>query len=415
MKKHLEQAIILLGTFLIAFMGSALNPAIPAIAEEFHMEAAGTGRIVTAYMVTCIVLPVPFARWAQRSEPKKILAAGLGLFTAASLGGIFVPSEWLLFTVRGLQGVGTAMIYSTGMWILISGCTEEDRAKRLSLSSAAMYLGLAAGPAAGGLLNQYLGWQWIFAAAAVVSAAAFSGSLVLLRRCRQEAPGFPPPGKTSPSGRGWLRNLLPRQLFRRRKVLYFYYLASLISCGVNFLLNYMLSLYFQTSLGFSPQKAGFLLILPSAVQALVSIPVGKAAGKGGKRIRHLAASGILGSGAVVAGFVGINGGWPLWLICTGLAAAGGFNALFTAPNTMEIMAAAGKQNLSMASAVISTVRSLGNCVGVVSAGFVTRLVMGQARLSEAGPEALTEVLQITFSFWAALCILGFLMALKKKM
>ena len=414
MKKYLEQAVILLGTFLIAFMGSALNPAIAAIAKEFHMEAAGTGRIVTAYMATCIVLPVPFARWAERAEPKRILAAGLGLFTAASAGGILVQTEWQLFAVRGLQGVGTAMIYSTGMWILISGCTEEDRAKRLSLSSAAMYLGLAAGPAAGGLLQQYLGWHWIFAAAAVVSAAAFSGSLVMLTQLRKEQRGFPPPGRTLISARGRFRNLLPVGLFRRRKVLYLYYLTSLISCGVNFLLNYMLSLYFQIGLGFHPQKAGFLLILPSAVQALVSIPVGKAAEKGGSRTRHLAAAGILGSGAVAAGFAGINGSWPLWLISTGLAAAGVFNALFTAPNTMEIMAAAGKKNLSMASALISTVRSLGNSAGVMSAGFITHLVMGQARLSEAGPEAMTEVLRTGFSFWAGLCILGFFMEFRKK-
>ena len=148
MKKRLEQGVILLGTFLVAFMGSALNPAIPSIAGEFHAGVSQSGWIVTAYMVTCTALPVPFGRWAEQTEPKKILAGGLGVFTAASLAGIFISSMSLLFGVRALQGAGTAMIYSTGMWILIRGASEALRAKLLGYSSAAMYLGQATSPAA---------------------------------------------------------------------------------------------------------------------------------------------------------------------------------------------------------------------------------------------------------------------------
>ena len=458
MKKRLEQGVILLGTFLVAFMGSALNPAIPSIAGEFQAGVSQSGWIVTAYMVTCTALPVPFGRWAEQTDPKKILAGGLGIFTAASVGGIFISSMGLLLGVRALQGIGTAMIYSTGMWVLIKGVGENLRAKLLGYSSAAMYLGLASGPAAGGILNQYLGWRTIFAAAAVISAVAFSGSLMVLKHGSTEKPGFPAPGKTSPSGSslilyaaaaasftaglqlisagwwGWIavvaglilivlyaarekraeRPLLPLKQLRRRSALGIHCISSMISCGVNFVINYLLSLYLQIGMGFSPQKAGLLLILSPAVQAVTSVGVGKVMMRTGVSVRILAAVGILGSGGAALWFSRINGQWSMWAICAGLGAAGFFSALFTAPNTMEIMSAAGKERMNLASALISTVRSLGNSIGVASASLASSFLLGQARLSEADPEMLTEVLKLVFSFWAVLCILGFIMELRKK-
>ena len=458
MKKRLEQGVILLGTFLVAFMGSALNPAIPSIAGEFHAGASQSGWIVTAYMVTCTALPVPFGRWAEQTEPKKILAGGLGIFTAASIGGIFISSMALLLGIRALQGIGTAMIYSTGMWILIRGADEDIRAKLLGYSSAAMYLGLALGPAAGGILNQYLGWRMIFAAAAVFSAVAFSGSLMILKHTKPANPGFPVPGKTSPSGSslilyasaaaaftaglqlisagwwGWMavtcggvlivlytvrekqaeRPLIPLKQLRKRPALGIHCISSIISCGVNFVINYLLSLYLQIGMGISPQKAGLLLILSPAVQAVTSVGVGKVMMQTRVSPRILAAVGILGSGGAALWFSQINGQWPVWAICMGLGAAGFFSAMFTAPNTMEIMTAAGKERMNLASALISTVRSLGNSTGVASASLASSFLLGQARLSEADPEMLTEVLKLVFSFWAVLCILGFIMELRKK-
>ncbi len=458
MKKRLEQGVILLGTFLVAFMGSALNPAIPSISGEFHAGASQSGWIVTAYMVTCTALPVPFGRWTEQTEPKKILAGGLGIFTAASLVGIFIPSMSLLLGVRALQGIGTAMIYSTGMWILIRGASEALRAKLLGYSSAAMYLGLASGPAAGGILNQYLGWRMIFAAAAVFSAVAFSGSLMILKHVKPAHPGFPVPGKTYPSGVsiilytaaaaaftaglqlisagwwGWIavaggfilivlyavrekqteRPLLPLKQLRKRPALGINCISSMISCGVNFLINYLLSLYLQIGMGFSPQKAGLLLIFSPAVQALTSAGVGKVMQQTGVRPHMLASIGILGSGGAALWFSRINGQWPVWSICVGLGAAGFFSAMFTAPNTLEIMTAAGKERMNLASALISTVRSLGNSIGVASASIASSFLLGQARLSESDPEMLAEVMKLVFSFWTVLCILGFIMELRKK-
>jgi hypothetical protein len=130
--------------------------------------------------------------------------------------------------------------------------------------------------------------------------------------------------------------------------------------------------------------------------------------------RILAAVGILGSGGAALWFSRINGQWPVWAICVGLGAAGFFSAMFTAPNTLEIMTAAGKERMNLASALISTVRSLGNSIGVASASIASSFLLGQARLSESDPEMLTEVMKLVFSVWTVLCILGFIMELRKK-
>ena len=65
--------LCLVSIFVTAFMGSALNPAIPALSKEFQLTSAGAGWVVTAYMLTCTVLPVPIGRFAHIVDNKKIL------------------------------------------------------------------------------------------------------------------------------------------------------------------------------------------------------------------------------------------------------------------------------------------------------------------------------------------------------
>jgi len=67
----------------------------------------------------------------------------------------------VLISFRILQGIGSAMIFGTGVAILTSVFPVEERGKALGINVAAVYLGLSLGPFLGGLLTQHFGWRSI--------------------------------------------------------------------------------------------------------------------------------------------------------------------------------------------------------------------------------------------------------------
>ena len=444
----------LLSTFVTSFMGSALNLSIPDIGKEFGISAAQVALVITAYMLTCTALPVLFGRLADLIQRKWILTAGLGVFTAASAGGALASSMQILLLFRLLQGAGTAMIYSTSMSVLVAAAPESLRNKMLGYSTAATYLGLSAGPAAGGMLNQYAGWRWIFAATAAASAVAF---FCALRELRSQEPQktfssgkIPPSGfscflyvcsvsilifglsMASRSAWGWLaagagtagflyylcrdwhtgRPLLPVDWIWTHKVFLLANLAALLNYGTNFVLNYHLSVYLQTGMGFSSQKAGLILVISPAVQAVLSIFAGKMQKRTSPQI--LSALGMAGTGTVVLGFAMLKPDTPLWVIMMGLAAAGASCALFAAPNSAVIFQAAGTRQYSMASSVISTVRSMGHTLCMAVSSIITGIYIGAEKLEAASSEQILDVMQSTFFLFGGGCILGIFMAMKKK-
>jgi MFS family permease len=71
-------------------------------------------------------------------------------------------SPMMLISSRVLQGIGSSMIFSTGVAIVTSMFPEGERGKALGINVASVYLGLSLGPFFGGVLTEHLGWRSIF-------------------------------------------------------------------------------------------------------------------------------------------------------------------------------------------------------------------------------------------------------------
>ena len=82
----MSKIIILTGTFVISFMGSCLNPAVPAISQDLGNGSVEVVWIITAYMLASAALPVPDSGLAGRISNESVLTSGLGLFALASTG-----------------------------------------------------------------------------------------------------------------------------------------------------------------------------------------------------------------------------------------------------------------------------------------------------------------------------------------
>ena len=75
-----------MASFLVPFLGSSINVALPAIGTALDMTPVDLSWVATSFMLASAVCLVPFGRVADMVGRKKIFLAGMGLFTLASLG-----------------------------------------------------------------------------------------------------------------------------------------------------------------------------------------------------------------------------------------------------------------------------------------------------------------------------------------
>ena len=151
-----------LTAFLTAFMGSAINLALPEIQREFHIDAVVLTWLPSSYLLSAAVCLVPFGRLADIYGRKKVFGTGIVVFTVTSILTPLSITVPMLIASRCFQGVGGAMIFSTGIAILTSVYPPQDRGRVLGINVAAVYIGLSAGPFLGGFLTQHFGWRSIF-------------------------------------------------------------------------------------------------------------------------------------------------------------------------------------------------------------------------------------------------------------
>src|SRR5450759_425545 len=161
-EKRVVLLIAVLAGFITPFDGSAINIALPALGAEFHMDAIALSWVATAYILAAAVFLVPLGKIADIYGRKNVFLYGIAIFSLASLAMTMVPSIEMLIVIRVIQGLGSAMIFGTGVAIVISVFPPGERGKALGIYITAVYIGLSIGPFLGGVMTQYLGWRCIF-------------------------------------------------------------------------------------------------------------------------------------------------------------------------------------------------------------------------------------------------------------
>jgi multidrug resistance protein len=154
--------VTVVSSFVTPFMLSSITVALPAIQNDFHMNAIVLAWIATAYLLSCSVFTVPFGKIADIFGRKRLFVYGMSIFTASSILCAASPNATALLALRVLQGVGTSMIFSTGMAMVTSAFPPHERGRAIGISVSAVYIGLSVGPLVGGVLTQYLGWRSVF-------------------------------------------------------------------------------------------------------------------------------------------------------------------------------------------------------------------------------------------------------------
>ncbi len=341
MEKRSVLLVTTSASFLMPFMGSSINVALPSIGEEFGMSAVSLGWVATAFLLTGAIFQVPFGRMADIKGRKKVFLLGVLLHVVASLAAGFSISAAMLISSRALQGVASSMAFGTAVAILTSVFPPEERGKVLGINVTAVYTGLSTGPFLGGILTQYIGWRSIFFVISPLWSLVFVLGLWKLRGEWAEAKGerFDFVGSAiysvtlvaiiyglslmpSNGGAGFLlagfvglwalvkyetRTTSPVfdiHLFKDNKAFAFSNLAALINYSATFAVTFLLSLYLQYIKGLSPQKAGLILLSQPLVQAMFSSFSGRLSDRVDPRILASAGMGVTVVGLCLLVFLG---------------------------------------------------------------------------------------------------------------
>ena len=138
---------------------SVVTLALPDILRRYNVSITTVAWVLIAYNLVLAGMAVPAAHLSRR-RPVTVCAAGLCVFSAASLVCGFAPSFGVLLGGRCVQALGGAMVVASSLDLLSGLCDSEERAAHVW--ARAGILGAALGPAAGGILTQVLGWESIF-------------------------------------------------------------------------------------------------------------------------------------------------------------------------------------------------------------------------------------------------------------
>ncbi|MDR2653599.1 MAG: MFS transporter, partial [Prevotellaceae bacterium] len=127
--------VLCLASFLVPFMGSAINLSLPQISKSFSLGAVSQSWIATIYLITTAIFQVPFARLADLLGRKKMFVSGLMLFGVSTFLCGLSSSGAMLIVMRALSGLGCAMMFGTSMAILVSIFSPQNRGKAIGINT----------------------------------------------------------------------------------------------------------------------------------------------------------------------------------------------------------------------------------------------------------------------------------------
>jgi EmrB/QacA subfamily drug resistance transporter len=294
---RLTLVVLLVAQFMLAVDFSILNVALPVIGEGLGFSLGGLQWIATSFALCAAGFTLMFGRVADLFGRRRLFLGGLAVLGVASLLGGLATSPELLIAARVLQGLATAAVTPAGLSLLTTAFPEGPlREKALGLNGALMSAGFTTGAILGGVLTDLLSWRWSFLINVPVAAAVLIVAPMVIAesrpadRARLDVPGaltvtagllavvF---GLTQAGEHGWTSTtallslaaglllllafhrieratdapLVPVAILRRRSVAWGN-ITGMVAFLTETSLVFLLTLYLQQVLGFSPLAAG---------------------------------------------------------------------------------------------------------------------------------------------------------------
>ena len=148
---------------LLSSLGTSIaNVGLPTLAQAFNASFQEVQWIVLAYLLAITTLIVSVGRLGDITGRRRLLLAGIVLFTVASVLCGVAPTLWLLIAARAAQGLGAAIMMALTMAFVGETVPKAKTGSAMGLLGTMSAIGTALGPSLGGVLIAGLGWRAIF-------------------------------------------------------------------------------------------------------------------------------------------------------------------------------------------------------------------------------------------------------------
>jgi EmrB/QacA subfamily drug resistance transporter len=425
-------ASLTLVSFLILLDDTAVALALPAIRDQLGLGLVGMEWVVNGYTLPFAALVLLTGQLADRDGRRRIFLVGLALFVLASLAAGLAGDTATLVGARAVQGIGAALVAPASLSIIAATFPARERGWALGVWAGITATALGLGPVFGAVINDSLGWAWIFLLNVPLGMGAWLVARTLLGESRAEHPArrLDVPGAVSSGialaalllaltegndyGWGsprvvalvavaivalvvfvWIERrsadpLVDLSRLRRRRLAgpnMVTLLASAVMCSMFF----FLALYLQIVLDYTALTAG-LLLLPLTVAIMIVSPLaGHLADRIGARIPVTAGMLLLAAALFALSSLRVDssaGSLMPWLALSGIGIG-----LTTTPATTAALAGSDSDQYGMAAGLLNTSRATGLAFGIALMGAVLAAA-GESRGSQAFVDGFSTALTI---------------------
>ncbi len=445
--------LLSLTMFIVVLDSAIINVALPAIKKGLLFEDAALQWVLTAYILTFGGFLMLGGRTSDLYGRRKVLVCGIAGFTLFSLLIGLSVSSTMMVVLRALQGLAAAFMAPTALSILLTTFAEgNQRNKALSIWSIVASGGAAAGVFLGGLLTQYLGWQWCFFVNVPIGIATIIGILKYIPAHTQEAKDkhLDLPGAvlvtgglmslvyalTLASKEGWTdlstlvtfgislaliggflfnesrasHPLVPLSIFRIRNVAGANLMMLPVVAGALGMF-FFLSLYVQNVLHYSPFLSGLCFLPIPIIIGIISYQAPVLLGKFGFKPLMIAGIGMTTIGVFFISLLGTNANYFVNILPAFIILAGGFGISFVAI-TVSATSGVTPDKAGLASGLINTSQQIGGALGLailaVVANNATTTALGAGKQAV---QAAVEGYQHAFFTATILMVLALLIAI----
>lgn len=439
-------AVSVLGSAVAFLEATVVNVALPELGRDLDADVAGLQWTINGYLITLAALILLGGSLGDRYGRRRIFELGVVWFTVASLLCAVAPNVEVLTAARVVQGVGGALLTPASLAIIEASFHREDRAPAIGAWSALVGVGAAIGPLVGGYLVEAVSWRSIFLInvplgafvvwasrahvpetrdptvsgrldlqGSVLATVGLAGLTFALIQTPEEGIGSPTVVAAIIVGLAGLAGflgterraahpMLPLAIFSSRQ----FTSANLVTFVVYAALGgvfFLLVVFLQVALGYSPVAAGAASLPVTALMLLLSARVGALAQRIGPRLPLTAGPLLIAAGMVLMSGIDIGDSY-VGAILPAVTVFGLGLSLVVAPVTATVLAAADPRHAGVASGINNAVARTAGLVAVA----VLPLIAGLSGGDYQDPQAIADGFRTGMLTSAALAVSGSVLA-----
>jgi EmrB/QacA subfamily drug resistance transporter len=437
-------------SMLLSSLGTSIaNVALPTLARAYSASFQEVQWVVLAYLLAVTTLIVGAGRLGDIAGRRRLLLAGIFLFTAASVLCGISPDLRLLVGARAVQGLGAAIMMSLAIAFVGETVPKERTGSAMGLLGTMSAIGTALGPSLGGVLIAGLGWRSIFFVNLPLGILTF----LLAYRCLPADRHAPTADRARfdhagtlllaltlaayalamTTGHGHLgainvalilaavggvgmfvfvqtraaSPLVPLAMFRD-PVLSAGFAMSLLVTTVVMATLVVGPFYLSGALSLDAARVGFVMSSGPIVAAMTGLPAGRLVDRFGAHRMSIAGLVAMAVGACVLTLLPTNFGVPGYVAPLVVVTAG--YALFQAANNTAVMTNVRPDQRGVVSGMLGLSRNLGLITGASVMGSVFALGSASADITAARPEAVASGMRTTFGVAVLLIVVALAIA-----